>query len=164
MKWFNWPWFKPELIHEYYRPEYIEISAVEMSQRLLAAMNLYHPGTAWDVQWAPMDGRYRCTSRGDFAVLVEADWGSKKAYLTDFYDCDNFAFAFKAYIDSYGINSVGIAIDYSSHAPGDDTPTPHAYNIVLFDDGTVMPFEPNGDYFGNLGYGLYTLTNGVILI
>ena len=164
MNWLNWPWSRPKLVRDYYRPEWVEIGAAELGQRLLSALNLFHPGTAWNVQWTPMDGRYRCTSRADFNILVGADWGTKKAYLIDFYDCDNFAFAFKAYIDSYGLNSVGIVYDYSAHPPGSDEITPHAYNIVLFDDGAVIAFEPQTDTFANLGWGLYTLTNGVIII
>ena len=56
------------------------------------------------------DGTYYMLSIGDMRKLIKRDWTNRRKYLTERYDCDNFAESFKEHMSSiYGINSVGLA-------------------------------------------------------
>ena len=65
-------------------------------------------------------------------------------------------YAFKAMVDRrFGLNNVGLVIDWSGG---------HAYNIIVFKDGTVKIFEPQSDSWPKAGRGLYKFQHGQILI
>jgi len=106
----------------------------------------------------PLDNKYWCCSRLDFDAIIKWDWTDNKKYIAEKYDCDNFAFSFKARMDRrFHLNNVGLVIDYSGG---------HAYNVIVFSDGTVTLFEPQSDSFPILNpvAGYYRCTSGFIVI
>ena len=105
-----------------------------------------------------LDSKYWACSRLDFEAIIRWDWTDKKKYVAEKYDCDNFAFSFKARMDrKFHLNNVGLVIDYSGG---------HAYNCVLFSDGTAELFEPQNDRFvtDRQGTGQYKCTEGLIIL
>lgn len=108
---------------------------------------------------ALLDPEYRMASQTDFLNIVAWDWIDRKQYLKTWYDCENFAFSFKAMVDRrFHLNQVGVVIDWSSS---------HAYNLVVFPTGNVMLFEPQTDsliFIGLRLWVLYGLNDGLILI
>jgi len=105
-----------------------------------------------------LDSKYWVCSRLDFEAIIQWDWTDKKKYVAEKYDCDNFAFSFKARMDrKFHLNNVGLVVDYSGG---------HAYNCVVFSDGTAELFEPQSDRFvtSRMGTGQYVCTEGFILL
>ena len=93
---------------------------------------------------------------------VKAFWVSQKKYLSEEYDCDDFAFWFKAWAAGLGMTSVGLVIDDTGE---------HAYNIVVLSFGQGAPLsvklvEPQtGGYATrNRDAGKYRLHRGIIII
>ena len=109
------------------------------------------------VQRLHLDSKYWACSKKEFEDWIEWDWTNKKRYIAEEYDCDNFAFSFKARCDrKIGINSVALVIDYSGG---------HAYNLVVFSDVAPELFEPQNDSWRKKGEStMYTLTSGYIII
>jgi len=110
-----------------------------------------------EVQRLHLDSKYWVCSKQEFEDWIEWDWTNKKRYISEEYDCDNFAFSFKARCDrKIGINSVALVIDYSGG---------HAYNLVVFSDVAPELFEPQNDSWRKKGESkLYTLTSGYIIL
>ena len=103
-----------------------------------------------------IDLKYFVCSEKDMREIIKFDWTDRKKYVTDFYDCDNYAFNFKAMVARrFGINSVGIVIDWSGG---------HAYNIIAFSDGSMKLFEPQSDRWPTLGTKNYKFEKGEIII
>ena len=105
-----------------------------------------------------LDSKYWTCTRLDFDAIIRWDWTDKKRYISEKYDCDNFAFSFKARMDRrFHLNNVGLVIDYSGG---------HAYNCVVFSDGKAELFEPQGDRFvtDKIGTGQYKCESGLIII
>ena len=105
-----------------------------------------------------LDSKYWTCTRLDFDAIIKWDWTDNKKYVAEKYDCDNFAFSFKARMDrKFHLNNVGLVVDYSGG---------HAYNCVVFSDGTAELFEPQNDSFktDQLGTGYYKCESGFILI
>ena len=105
-----------------------------------------------------LDNNYWCCSRNDFLDIVAWDWTDKKQYVLEEYDCDNFAISFKARMDRrFHLNNVGVVVDFSGG---------HVYNVVVFSDGSLELFEPQGDRFvtNEKGTGYYACSIGSILI
>jgi len=105
-----------------------------------------------------LDSKYWTCTRLDFGAIIKWDWTDKKRYVKQKYDCENFAFSFKARMDrKFHLNNVGLVLDYSGG---------HAYNCVVFSDGTAELFEPQNDSFktDQLGTGLYKCESGFIVI
>lgn len=89
------------------------------------------------VIWAQLDGRYYLTNQDNFLNIVAWDWTDSYSYVRDKWDCDKFAVRFKSQVDlHFGLNQVGIVIDYGSG---------HAYNLVIYPDGNIMLLEPQSD-------------------
>jgi len=106
----------------------------------------------------PLDSKYWCCSRLDFDAIIKWDWTDNKRYIAEKYDCDNFAFSFKARMDRrFHLNNVGLVIDYAGG---------HAYNVIVFSDGSATLFEPQSDSFPRLNpsAGYYRCTSGFIVI
>lgn len=103
-----------------------------------------------------LDAKYFLCDEKDMKAIVKWDWTDNKKYVKEKYDCDNFAFSFKAMVDKrFGLNGVGLVIDYSAG---------HAYNIVVFKDGSVKLFEPQSDRWPKAGKGQYKFQSGSIII
>ena len=85
----------------------------------------------------PLDQTYYLTNQANFLNIVAWDWVDTLDYVKEKHDCENFAFLFKAHIDTFfQLNQVGLVIDYQSG---------HAYNLVIYPDGKVMVLEPQSD-------------------
>ena len=103
-----------------------------------------------------LDSKFWTCNEADWKKIIDFDWTDEKRFVADQYDCDNFAFNFKARVArKFGVNSVGLVVDYSGK---------HAYNLIVFSDGTWKIFEPQSDRWPNPGSGLYKFENGFILI
>lgn len=68
-------------------------------------------------------------------------------YKHDLWDCDDYATTFKAWFSRYYGNGVGIAFGKDEHG------RPHAWNLVLTDEG-IVDVEPQ---LGAVVTGLYKL-------
>ena len=108
-----------------------------------------------------LDSKYWACSKREFQDWIRWDWTNKKKYISEQYDCDNYAFSFKARCDRViGINTVALVIDYSGG---------HAYNLVVFTDSPAELYEPQGDRFVDMGTGIskneiYKMKDGYILL
>ena len=103
-----------------------------------------------------IDSKYHLCSEKDMTAIIKFDWTDRKKYVSEFYDCDNFAFNFKAMVARrFGINSVGLVIDWSGG---------HAYNIIAFRNGSMKIFEPQSDSWPVLGSKMYKFEKGEIII
>ena len=108
-----------------------------------------------------LDSKYWACSKKEFQDWITWDWTNKKKYISEQYDCDNFAFSFKARCDrKIGVNSVALIIDYSGG---------HAYNLVAFTDAPAELYEPQSDRWVTKGDGkskteVYQLTSGYIIL
>jgi len=83
----------------------------------------------------PLGKEFQLTDKDTFIDFIAWDWVDSFEYHK-FYRCGNFTISFKASADQWGVNQVGIVLDYKSG---------HAYNIVVFPDGKVMLLEPQSD-------------------
>ena len=105
----------------------------------------------------PLGAEFRLTDKDSFIEFIAYNWVDSYEYHK-FFRCGNFAISFKADSDQWGVNQVGIVLDYQSS---------HAYNIVVFPDGKVMLLEPQSD---NLFYWqehvpeFYNLVGAVVII
>ena len=108
-----------------------------------------------------LDSKYWACSKKEFQDWIKWDWTNKKKYISEQYDCDNFAFSFKSRCDRrIGINSVALVIDYSGG---------HAYNLVCFTDAPAELYEPQSDRWVTKGDGKsrnesYKFTDGYLII
>ena len=108
-----------------------------------------------------LDSKYWACSKKEFQDWIRWDWTNKKKYISEQYDCDNFAFSFKARCDrKIGVNTVALVIDYSGG---------HAYNLVVFTDAPAELYEPQGDRFVSMGTGIskneiYKMRDGYIIL
>tara|TARA_B100000949_G_C14182987_1_gene408320 strand:+ start:179 stop:661 length:483 start_codon:yes stop_codon:yes gene_type:complete len=103
-----------------------------------------------------LDSKFWTCNEADWKKIIKWDWTDEKRYVAEQYDCDNFAFNFKARVArKFGVNSVGLVIDYSGK---------HAYNLIVFSDGTWKIFEPQSDKWPKLGSRNYKFEDGFILI
>ena len=108
-----------------------------------------------------LDNKYWACSKKEFEDWIAWDWTNGKKYIAEQYDCDNFAFSFKARCDrKIGVNTVALVIDYSGG---------HAYNLVIFTDAPAELYEPQSDRFVPLGDGkskteVYKMKEGYIVL
>ena len=113
-------------------------------------------GLTYGMEILALDNKYQVTTQKDMKKIIDWDWTDNKTYVKEKYDCDNFAFSFKAMVDrKFGVNNVGLVIDYSAG---------HAYNIIVFNDGAVRLFEPQTDKWPRIGTAMYKFEEGKILI
>ena len=94
-----------------------------------------------------LDNKYLTCTRLDFDAIIQWDWTDNKTYIAEKYDCENFSFSFKARVDRrFYINTVGLVIDYEAG---------HAYNVIIFANGSMKIFEPQSDGWPKIGSKLY---------
>ncbi|QJF12412.1 hypothetical protein PFV2_gp39 [Pyrobaculum filamentous virus 2] len=110
--------------------------------------------------WQVLDNRYWVTTVDDFREIVSRDWTKHRRYIDDRFDCDNFALHFVARINAmYGLNSVGIVIDYDAA---------HAYNLAIVIDGgnlRKVVIEPQtGEILYRPDGNLHKLQNWVLIM
>jgi hypothetical protein len=121
-----------------------------------------YDGSAVPVRVVMTDGTYFAPTNP--STMVEAkDFNVFEyvPYRPDFFDCENFAMAYKVFSAFlWGTNCVGVAFDWSAG---------HAYNIIVYADGTVQLYEPQESKvveFGDVLAGSdpdYKLDNGLVL-
>ena len=91
----------------------------------------------------PLDMSYRLTNRSNMLNVIAWDTTDQIQYVREKFDCENFALLFKSMVDLvFRVNQVAVIMDYISK---------HSYNLILFDNGKHMVFEPQSD-------GLYVWT------
>jgi len=103
------------------------------------AVNTYIRENAKNGSRLPMDGKYYTATKENMQKIVDADDTNTRAYKKATYDCENFAFSFMAAAQrEYGITTIGLVIDWSGG---------HAYNMFVYEDGSVELYEPQNDNF-----------------
>lgn len=104
-----------------------------------------------------LDKKYWLCSKSHFQTIIQYNKINEKQYTSDQFDCDNFAFAFKAQVAlNHGLNNVGLVIDNSGG---------HAYNVIIFNDGSAALFEPQTDKYVTPGQSkMYTFKKGIIIL
>ena len=56
-----------------------------------------------------LDNKYVAVPQKEFQKIIDWDWTDNKRYVAEEYDCDNFAFSFKARVArKFHINTVGL--------------------------------------------------------
>lgn len=84
-----------------------------------------------------MDGTYYLANKDQMKKWIEEDMVDVREYKRNKYDCENFAFSFKAHMDfEHEVNQVGLVIDYESG---------HSYNVIVWANGKFSLFEPQND-------------------
>ena len=104
-----------------------------------------------------LDKKYWLCSKEHFQTIIQYNKINEKQYTYDQFDCDKFAFAFKAQVAlNHGLNNVGLVIDNSAG---------HAYNVIIFNDGSASLFEPQADQYVAPGQSdLYKFERGIIIL
>ena len=154
-------WETTKLAYRLY-PQLVTLTAPQVGQALL---NLV--GQESDVAMRPMDFLYRTYPKEIWEQIIKDDQTQRAMPWPDWMDCDDYAWQFKAAANSwYHANAVAFILDQSAG---------HAYNAIVFADGTASLFEPQKDKFvakgdptnlpvGPGGSGRYSLTSGLILV
>jgi len=126
---------------------------------LLSQINkLPRPLTVW-----LLDNRYRTTTLDGFRAIYQWDKTNLRPYITDFWDCDDYAWRFKSNVSSvFLINAVGFVIDWS------DPKCAHSYNILFPADSDPVVYEPQTDQIMSVGearrYCQYGMTDYVLVV
>lgn len=105
----------------------------------------------------PLGPEFRLTNKEGFIKFVAWDWVDQFEYRKSFM-CGNFAISFKAHADQYGINQVGVVLDYQAG---------HAYNLAVFPNRDIMLLEPQNDqiwYWEDKDLPFYVLEGAVVII
>lgn len=105
----------------------------------------------------PLGKEFQLVDKDTFIDFIAWDWVDSFEYHK-FYRCGNFTISLKASADQWGVNQVGIVLDYQSG---------HAYNIVVFPDGKVMLLEPQTDnlfFHEEHAPQFYNLEGAVVII
>jgi hypothetical protein len=109
-----------------------------------------------DMPRLAMDGNYMACTQADFMRFLAWDWtNTYKPYLLETWDCDDFAWYLAARCRQFDLNAVGMVIDYSAG---------HAYNVVVFKDGTASIWEPQNDHVVQPGTGIYLAQRGYVIL
>ena len=100
------------------------------------------------------DGKYYAPSKEEFKDYADRIDSDEIDYVSDRFDCDNFAGYFKNILAlRYGVNSVGKVLNFREA---------HSYNIVVFSNGEVSLYEPQTNKLFNsfknkFNYGIIIL-------
>ncbi len=95
------------------------------------------------------DGRYWLPSRPVFDFLMAWDWTDRREYELDRFDCDDFAAAVMMnFRVKLGLNCLAYVQSYYGG---------HAFNLVIFENGTWEWLEPQTDRYVRPGEGLYDM-------
>ena len=91
-----------------------------------------------------LDRRYRALPTDIWKLILEYTQIDKKQYVSEYWDCDDYAKAFAAQVPLFfACNGVGIVYDFSGG---------HAYNAILVADKrdhlAVVGVEPQNDGWG----------------
>jgi len=86
------------------------------------------PGFGNGVNRWPLDSTYYLPTAQQMTAIIAFDWTDHLKYVANRFDCEDFAFLFKARVsERWQLNNVGLVIDWSGQ---------HGYNVILLNDGT----------------------------
>jgi hypothetical protein len=127
-------------LYSYYVPPF-RVNTINLTEiELLSVINDIYKKTFVNARWFRLDKNYYTTGYETFKKIIEWDWTDTRKYITDVFDCDDFATYFKARMAiEFNINAIAIVLDYSSA---------HAYNIVILKDCSGVKwyiYEPQTD-------------------
>jgi len=92
------------------------------------------------------DLKYRTTDIETFERIIKLDWVDTKKYIKDFFDCDDFALAFKSHMSEiYKINAVMVCIGEMRNKNTNALIGYHAYNRFIDKHLKLFLFEPQTD-------------------
>jgi hypothetical protein len=116
------------------------------------------PMTVW-----LLDNRYRTTTLDGFRAVYQWDSTNLRPYITDFWDCDDYAWRFKSNVAAvFLINAVGFVIDWS------DPKCAHSYNVLFPEGGDPVVYEPQTDSVMSIDearkYCQYKMTDYVLVV
>lgn len=78
------------------------------------------------------DEKYKFIDWETWKKIIEIDWVSEKKYITDVFDCDNFAFSFSARMSSlFRINTAGVVYGIIYNKDTGNKIGGHAYNAII---------------------------------
>jgi hypothetical protein len=101
------------------------------------AVNDYLDEHAKDGTRLPLDGTYYTVSKEDMRSISSWERTNRHDYEKAEYDCENFALSFMSSAQrEFGVTTIGLVIDWSGT---------HAYNMLVYEDGSVELFEPQND-------------------
>ena len=117
---FLYPIYVPTYTPKYYTYTFDDIYNIVMTEQ---------NGIGRPDWWVALDNKYWVTTLDDLREIVSRDWTRHRRYISERFDCDNFALHFAARMNvMYGLNSCGIVVDYTSA---------HAYNLCVVADGNL---------------------------
>lgn len=133
--------------------EHVEIrDASFVHNAIKAAIPKFEDGVS---RW-PLDSKFRMVNQDEMAKIIGWSWVDQKQYVSDYFDCEDFAFCFKSEVSRmFMLNQVGLVIDWSGG---------HGYNLIVFPDGEVWFYEPMDDSIVSIGTGIYKMERAFILI
>jgi len=119
---------------------------------------LPRPLTVWI-----LDNRYRTTTLDGFRTIIQWDRTNVRQYISEFWDCDDYAWRFKSNaVSVFLVNAVGFVIDWS------EPECAHSYNILFTEDNGPMIYEPQTDRIMSVGearrYCQYKMGNYVVVV
>jgi len=126
---------------------------------LLRQINrLPRPWTVWI-----LDNRYRTTTLDGFKAIAQWDKTNLRPYISEFWDCDDYAWRFKSNAASvFLVNAVGFVIDWS------ESECAHSYNVLFPEDGDPVVYEPQTDQIMSIGearrYCQYKMVDYVLVV
>jgi len=95
-----------------------------------------------------MDRKYYMTDWETWKEIIELDWTDQKKYIKEQYDCDDFAFSFKARASEvFGLNSVMACYGKIYNKDTGALIGSHYWNIILTDDNKAYYYEPITDKY-----------------
>jgi len=109
---------------------------------LLSQINkLPRPLTVW-----VLDNRYRTVSLSGFRDIISWDRTNLRPYISEFWDCDDYALRFKSNAASvFLVNAVGFVVDWS------EPRCAHSYNVLFPSDSDPVVYEPQTDQIMSVG-------------
>lgn len=101
----------------------------------------------WSFHTSLSDSNYRLTTIEWWKNWIEKDWTDTKEYVSEYHDCDNFAFYFSSRTSwLYNVNSALVAFgDIFDAEDKDKQIGRHAFNIIPTTEDELYCFEPMSD-------------------
>ena len=93
------------------------------------------------------DLKYRIPNLETIKKIIELDWTNYRRYVSEFFDCDDFARVFKAHLlEIWRINGVGYVVGEVRDAKTNQLLGYHGWNCIITSDGKVYFYEPQRDW------------------
>ena len=131
----------------------IEAQKVEVTpKQVVDAMGTNAPSLKF------LDRHYIALPETTWKRILTATETDNLLYVSEHFDCDNFAVCFTAEVNQLGVNGVGVVLDYGRG---------HAYNAVLVSDEDglrVVTIEPQNDQWAILGGDLSSINGEIVRV